>query len=152
VTLEEARVNDIKARAKEAGMTQAQYERFLRGDKARVDQHKDNYEKAKKEVGEETLNLLQDYASKHYPKELVEGMMRTFVQNKDARTAALNHRTQLLNNQVPGMNKTSAGGGYRVSQEDIKKAYAAKEANKGDMKARQHYINLMAAAAEQGAS
>lgn len=148
VTLEESRINDIKTRAREAGMTQTQYEKFLRGDKARIEQHQQNYEKSRKEVGDETINILQDYVNKNYPKELSENMMKTFVQNKDARQAALRHREQILNNTVPGMNKTPALG-YAITQEDINKAYKAKEANKGDMKARDHYVNLLSAQAAQ---
>lgn len=151
VELEATRLTDIQARAKEAGMTQAQYEKFVRGDKARVDQHKQNFENAKKDVGEETMNILKDYVSKHYPKELEDSMMRTFIGNKEARQAALNHRQQLLNNQMPGMGKTPAIG-YRVTDDDIKKAYAAKETNRGDMKARNHYMNLIATKAAQDAS
>ena len=97
------RVNDIQARAREAGMTQAQYEKFLRSDKARLQQNKQNFEKARKEVGEETINLLTDYVNKNYPKELHESMLKTFIANGEARKAALNHRGQLLNNQVPGI-------------------------------------------------
>ena len=150
IEVEESRASALKARAKEAGMTQAQYEKFVRSDKAQAEQRKQNFEKLTKEVGEETLNILKDYVGKHYPKELQENMINTFIGNKEARTAALNHRQQLLNNQVPGMNKTSAGGlGYRVTDADIRKAYKAKEANSGDMKARQHYMNLLSAKAEQ---
>jgi len=149
IEIDTNRVADIQARAREAGMTQAQYEKFLRSDKARLDKNKEHFESSRKEIGEETLNLLNDYVSKHYPKELQDNMLKTFISNKEARQAALNHRTQLLNNRVPGIDKTSALGAYRVSDEDIKKAYAAKEKNKGDMRARQTYINLINARAEQ---
>ena len=54
-----------------------------------------------------------------------------------------------LNNRVPGMDKTSAGGGYNVTDTDVRKAYDLKEKNKGDLKARQNYLNLVAAKAEQ---
>jgi hypothetical protein len=142
------RIADIQARAKAAGMTQAQYEKFLRDDKARVDGRTASFENAKKEVGEETLNILKDYVSKHYPKELEDNMLNTFIGNKEARQAALNHRAQLLNNQVPGMSKTPALG-YAVTDDDVRKAYEAKEKNKGDMKARNHYLNMVAAKAAQ---
>jgi hypothetical protein len=143
-----ARVADIQARAKAAGMTQAQYERFLRDDKARFESRQQKFEEAKKEVNDETVNILKDYVNKNYPKELQDNMMNTFLGNKDARQAALNHRSQLLNNQVPGMSKTPAFG-YSVTQDDVNKAYAAKEKNPHDMKARNHYLNLVAAKAEQ---
>lgn len=146
---EEARINDIKARAKEAGLTQAQYEKLVRDDKRRAENYKSTFENAKKELGEEKVNLLKDYVEKNYPKEIADNMMRTFIGNKEAREAALKHRDQLLSNKVPGMEKTPPATGYRITNEDIRKAYDAKEKNKGDMKARQHYINVMAMKAAQ---
>jgi hypothetical protein len=148
VDLDAQRLTDIQARAKEAGMTQAQYEKFVRSDKQRLDVHQQNFEKAKKELGDESLNILTDYVNKNYPKELHENLLRSFIVNKEARTAALNHRSQLLNNQVPGLNKP-AQGGYNVTQKDVNEAYAAKEKNPHDMKARQAYLNILAAQAEQ---
>ncbi len=148
VELDQNRIADIQARAKETGMTQAQYEKFVRSDKARVDKNKESFVNMKKEVGEQTLNILTDYVSKNYPKELQENMLNTFIVNKDARAAALNHRTQLLNNNIPGMNRP-AQTNYNVSQEDVAKAYAAKEKNPHDLKARQAYLNILTAQAAQ---
>lgn len=151
VQLDQTRIADIQARAKESGMTQAQYEKFVLSDKARLDQHQQSFDNMKKEVGEETINILTDYVKKNYPEPLHDNMLKSFIVNKDARTAALNHRQQLLGNQVPGMNRP-AQGGYNVSHEDVKKAYAAKEKNPHDLKARQAYINVLAAQAAQQAS
>jgi hypothetical protein len=151
IEMDENRIADIKARAKEAGMTQTQYEKFLRSDKARLDQQKQNFENAKKEVGEATENMLKDYVAKHYPPEMQESMLNTFIGNKDMRAAALKHRETLLNTTIPGVSKP-AGGGYNVTNEDIRKAYIAKEKNPGSMEARQHYLNLVAQkAANKGA-
>jgi hypothetical protein len=152
VELDQNRLTDLQARAKEAGLTQAQYEKMVRSDKSRVDAYKSNFENAKKEVGEETLNILKDYVAKHYPKPLQDNILNTFIGNKEARQAALDHRQQLLSNRFPGMEKTAAGLGYRVTDADIRKAYDAKEKNSGDMKARTHYLNLVAAKAEQDRS
>jgi hypothetical protein len=151
VELDQSRLPDIQARAKESGMTQKQYEAFVRADKLRVDKYKSNFEAAKKDVGEETMNLLSDYVSKHYPKELHDNMLNTFIGNKEARTAALNHRQQLLSNQVPGMGKVTPPNAFNVTDEDVKKAYVAKEANKHDLKARNHYLNVLNARAAQQA-
>lgn len=140
---------DIQARAKEAGLTQAQYERLARNEKNRIDAQQQSFENARKEVGEQTLNILKDYITKHYPKELEQTMLNTFIKDKAARQAALSHRDTLLNNQVPGMNKTPPATGYMVTDDDVNKAYAAKEKNRGDIKARNHYLNLLAARAAQ---
>lgn len=147
VEMDSNRLTDIQARAKESDMTQAQYEKFVRSDKARVDKSKETFENAKKELGEANMNILQDYVSKHYPKEIGDGVLRTLIQNKEARTAALAHREKLLNNQVPGV--SNVGGGYHsVSDEDIKKAYVAKEKSKSS-KDIQKYLNLVATQAAQ---
>ncbi len=153
VQIEESRINDIKARAKEAGLTQAQYDKMLRGDKTRVENNKQNFEKVKKELGDETINILKDYVAKNYPKELHENMVNTFIGNKDARQAALNHRDLLLNNQIPGMNKVSTGG-YTVTRDDVLKARDAVEKARGKDKeaAKAHYINILSAQAAQRAS
>lgn len=146
--VEATRIADIQARAKEAGMTQAQYDKFVRSDKARIEASKSSFENMKKEVGEQTLNILTDYVSKNYPKELQDNMIKTFIVNKDARTAALNHRSQLLDNQVPGMNRP-AQPNYNISQEDVDKAYLAKEKDPHNLKKRDAYIGLLNARGAQ---
>ena len=149
--VEATRIADIQARAKEAGMTQVQYDKFVRSDKARLEKNKASFETMKKEVGEQTLNILTDYVSKNYPKELQDSMIKTFIGNKDARTAALNHRDQLLNNNIPGMNRPAIQN-YNVTQDDIDKAYVAKEKDPHNMKKRNAYIALLnARGAEQQA-
>lgn len=149
IDMDSGRLIDIQARAKESGMTQAQYEKFVRSDKDRLERNKQNFENSKKEVGDETINILKDYVNKNYPKELQENMINTFIGNKEARQSALNHRQQLLNNQVPGMNKTAPSISYRVTDTDVRKAYDAKEKNRGDTKARVHYLKLIEAKALQ---
>lgn len=147
IQLDPNRVPDIQARAKEAGMTQAQYEKFLRNDKARVDARNQAFETAKKDVGEQTMNILNDYVSKHYPKELHDNMMRTFIADKNARQAALNHRDQLLNNKVPGFGNPNPPA-YNVTDEDVRKAYAVKEKTKNPRDINR-YLNLVSQQAAQ---
>ncbi len=149
VQLEQNRLADIQNRAKEAGMTQAQYDKFVRNEKARIERSQQGFETARKELGEQTLNILQDYVKGHYPAELSDGIMKTLITNKAARDAALNHRTQLLENRVPGVGSQAYYNANAVTQEDIQKAYAAKDKNPHDMKARQRYINLLEQQAAQ---
>lgn len=146
--IEATRLPELESRAREAGMTQAQYEKFLRSDKSRVETHKTNFEEAKKKLGEEKINLLTDYAKQNYPAEIVDTMVKTFITDEKARNAALSHRDALLKNQVPGMQKTAASG-YHVNPEDVNKAYKAKESNPANLKARAHYLNLIKQAASQ---
>jgi hypothetical protein len=151
VELDANKFTALQAKAKAAGMNQAQYEKYVRNEKAIQVQNQQNFENARKEIGEQDLNLLKDYVNKNFPtysEAMKENLLNTFVVNKEARASALNHRTQLLNNQVPGMNKTPAVG-YSVTQEDIDKAYAAKTKNPHDMKLRNNYIRLLEAKAAQ---
>lgn len=123
------RLTDLQGRAQDAGMTQGQYEKFLRGEKSRIAQQAEAYKAAEKAVGEETLNILKDYVSKNYPKELLESTLQNLVQSKEARQAALNHRDQILNNRVPGINNVGAQG-YTVTDKDVREAYQLKEKSK----------------------
>ena len=149
VELDQNRVADIQARAKDAGMTQVQYEKFLRNEKARVERGQQGFEDARKEVGEETLNVLKDYVKNHYPPSLVDGVLKTLITNKEARAEALTHRARLLGDQVPGVGQPAYVKYNLVTDEDVKKAYAAKDKNPHDMKARQRYINLIEQQAAQ---
>jgi len=151
VELDQNRLTALQARAKAAGMTQAQYEKYVRNEKAVQEQGQQQFENLRKELGEQDLNLLKDYVNKNFPTytdSVKESFLNTLIVNKEARTAALNHRTQLLNNQVPGMNKTPALG-YAVTQEDIDKAYKAKNAQPNNLQLRNNYINLLKARGEQ---
>lgn len=153
VTLEQDRLSDLQERARDAGMTQGQYEKYVRQENARQNAAQSKFEGMRKEVGEETLNILKDYVGKNYPKEFHDNMLNSFIVNKEARQAALNHRSQLLNSQTPGVNKPSAGG-YTVTDEDIQKAYKAKEAARGQhgqAEAQRRYLNLLEARAAQRA-
>lgn len=149
VQLEQNRVADIQARAKDAGMTQAQYEKFLRNEKARIERSQQGFETARKEVGEETLNVLQDYVKNHYPPSLADGVLKTLITNKEARAEALAHRQRLLGDQVPGVGQPAFVKYNAVTDEDIRKAYAVKDKNPHDLKARQRYINLLEQQAAQ---
>jgi len=149
INLDPNRIADLETRAKETGMTQAQYEKFLANEKARIERGQQGFENARKEVGEETLNILQDYVKNHYPASLADGVLKTLITNKEARAEALQHRSRLLGDQVPGVGQPAFVKYNQVTDEDVKKAYAAKDKNPHDMKARQRYINLIEQQAAQ---
>lgn len=142
VELDQNRLADIKSRAKEAGMTQAQYERFVKSDKERLEKSKNHFETAKKELGEDKINLLQDFINKSYPKEIADGIFKTSILNKEARQAIFNQREQSLNNRIPGMERIASQGNYTVSDEDIQKAYVQKEKT-GSVRDIERYMNLL---------
>lgn len=150
VQLEENYSTDLKTRAKEVGLTQEQYEKLVRSEKKRLADTLQRYESNKKEVGEETINVLKDYVSNNYPQELHDDLLRNFIGNKEARQAALKHRDQLLNSSAPGLNKPAVGN-YNVTREDILKARKSVEESRGNAKekAKAHYIKLLSIQAEQ---
>jgi len=119
VQLDQGRLTAIQQRAKEAGMTQAQYEKYIRFEKGAIERSQQGFENARKEVGEETLNLLQDYVKNAYPEALHDGIIKTLITNKEARQAALSHREQMLGDQVPGMGKPAFTKYNQVTDEDV---------------------------------
>lgn len=149
VELDQNRLADIKARAKEAGMTQAQYEKFVKSDKDRLEKMKSHFEEAKKALGEDKLNLLNDFIAKAYPKEIADGVLKSAVTNKAARDAILQQREHALNNRVPGMDRVATPTHYSISDDDIKKAYIQKEKT-GSIRDIERYMNLLTQKASQG--
>ncbi len=149
IALDQNRVADIQIRAKDAGMTQPQYEKFLRNEQARIERGQQGFENARKEVGDETLNMLQDYVKNHYPPSLADGVLKTLITNKEARAEAMAHRARLLGDRVPGVGQPAFTKYNLVTDDDVKKAYDAKDKNPHDMKARQKYLNLIEQQAAQ---
>ena len=87
--------------------------------------------------------MLQDYVKKAYPEKLHDSVLKTLIKDKDARTAALEHRQQLLTSRVPGdIDKPGVGFDYKVNYEDVLKAREAAMSNKGDMKLRKKYLDI----------
>ncbi len=149
VALHDSDIAEAKRLAKESGMTQGQYERFARQQHAKSAKQSEDFENAKKEIGADNLNILQDYVNNTYPEKLRPSILKNLIKDKDARGAAMEHRTQLLNNTVPGMNKTSRPFDHRVTYNDILKAREEHQARKGDAKLKKRYLDLTAAYAHQ---
>ncbi len=149
VALHDADVAEAKRLAKESGMTQSQYERFARQQHAKSAKLAEDFETAKKDIGADNLNILQDYVDKTYPEKLRPAILKNLIKDKDARNAAMEHRTQLLNNTVPGMNKPGRPFDHRVTYNDILKARSEHQAHKGDAKLKKRYLDLTAAYAHQ---
>lgn len=144
VALHEADLAETKRLAKESGMTQAQYEKFVKQTEAKSRSQHETFEAAKKEIGADQLNILQDYVKKAYPEKLHDAVLKTLIKDKDARAAALEHRQKLLNNRVPGMETPGAGYDHDVTYDDVLKAREAHQKNKGDMKLRKRYLDMTA--------
>lgn len=152
LSLHETDVAEAKRLAKESGMTQAQYEKFVRQQEAKSRSLYEATENAKKEIGADNLNILQDYVKKAYPEKLHDAVMKTLIKDKDARAAAMEHRNRLLDNRVPGMDKPGAGYSPDVTYDDVLKAREEHLKAKNDKKKRDRYLALTKAYAHQKAA
>jgi hypothetical protein len=146
--LAEDDLNAIKDMAKNASLTQSQFEALALEHESRAVAKQKAREQAFKEVGEENLNVLKDYVAKSYPEKVAESVLEKLVLDKEAREAALAHRQQLLNSAVPGMNKTSYAN-YQIEYEDVLKARDESQKSPHLVKLRDRYLNLMAQYANQ---
>lgn len=152
VGLADTDFNAIKQIAKNSGLTQTQFDKLAKETAARIaagiEATKKLQEDARKEVGEDKISILKDYVSKFYPTQIGDAVLDNLITNKDARQAAFEHRDQLLQSKVPGMQRVGGGGSYVVSRDDVLKAREEVQKRPHDIKARERYINLTAQVAQ----
>jgi hypothetical protein len=122
VTLHDNDVAQLKAAAKESGLTQAQFERLALKQTDSVKSKVQEFENAKKDMGSDNLNLLQDFLNKTYPDKVAEKMLKEAIKDKDLRAQLLDQRTKMLNSSVPGSNRITSSNYNTVTHEDVKKA------------------------------
>lgn len=151
VTLHESDIAVVKQEAKNSGLTQAQYEKLLRERNARSSSKHQSFEQAKKELGADNINVLQDFLKKTYPEKVAEKLLNDAIVNKEIRESILEQRRLNLNSSVPGANRVSVGGGYAVTEKDIYKARDEVQSSRGKAKveATKRYINLQREFAHQ---
>lgn len=141
-------IDEAKKLAKSTGMTQAQYEKFVREQNQRGANKLQEFENAKKEIGADGLNVLQDYVNKMYPEKNREVILNHLIMNKEARADALQHRQSLLNSAVPGVSGLTPNT-VSVTHDDMIKARDYYQKNKHDMKARSRYLKIQQQLAHQ---
>ena len=144
VNLHENDIAQLKAAAKNSGLTQSQFERLAMAQTQSVQAKLNDFENAKKEVGADNLNLLQDFLSKTYPEKVAEKMLKEAIKDKDLRGQLLDQRTKMLNSTVPGSSKVSTGTYNNITHEDIKKARDVMMNSRGKarVEAQKRYISL----------
>lgn len=152
VTLHDNDVAQLKAAAKESGLTQAQFEKLAKKQTENVQNKLQEFENAKKEVGADNINILQDFLSKNYPDKVAEKMLKEAIKDKDLRTQLLDQRTKALNSSVPGSNKVSMGTYDTVTHEDVRKQrdVMMKSRGKARVEAQKRYIALSSRLAHAG--
>ncbi len=152
VTLHDNDVAQLKSAAKESGLTQSQFERLALKQTENVQSKLQDFENAKKEVGADNLNLLQDFISKTYPDKIAEKMLKEAIKDKDLRAQLLDQRTKMLNSSVPGSGKVSIGSYNDVTHDDVHKArdLMMKSRGKARVEAQKRYVALSGQLAHRG--
>lgn len=152
VTLHENDLATLKATAKESGLTQSQFEKLAQKQTSTVKGKLESFENAKKEIGVDNLNLLQDFISKNYPEKAGDALLKEAIKNKEVRDQILEQRSKSLNSTVPGMNKVTTGNYNNVTHEDVKKAREVMMGSRGRarVEAQKRYISLSSQLAHSG--
>lgn len=138
---------ELVAIAKNASLTQEQFEKTAREMNNRISSSRkaqeDFYNERKSKIGEEKLNLLNDYVEKYYPSYARELMLDKLIKDDAAMSDALKDRDARLNTQAPGLSQGRTGTPERYEGErELREAALAAQKNPRDQKARERYINL----------
>lgn len=142
----QSEVEALKAAAKTANLNQEGFEKLASELAGTRKKEQEVYDAQIKEVGTENVTLLEDYVKKHYPQPIQQTVLKQLIQDKEARSAALEHRKSLLNSRAPGMSEGNAGAdnkpkeGFDGQSELLE--LAEKQARRPhDMKLRDKLIN-----------
>lgn len=152
IELHENDIEDLKNSAKNSGLTQAQFDKLAATQNAKVRGKLESFENAKKEIGADNLNLLQDFIGKNYPEKAAAAMLKEAIKNKDVRDSILAQRTAALNSSVPGSGRVSQGTYGAVNHKDLVTARAEmlKTRGKARIEAQKRYVSLAAQLAHAG--
>lgn len=142
----------LKIAAKQSGLTQTQFEKLALNQDKTVRSKLEAFENAKKEVGADNLNMLQDFLSKSYPEKIAEKMLNEAIKDKDLRNQLLEQRTKALNSSVPGSNRVSIGSYNDVTRKDVLAAREemTKSRGRARVEAQKRYIDLSSKLAHAG--
>lgn len=150
ISLHSDDLNEIKTLAKNTGLTQAQYEKLVKEAQAKTSANVANFENAKKEMGADNINLLQDFVKKHYGDKAGEVLLTKAITDKELRESLMTARSQALNSSAPGNNKVATGN-YFVTEKDIlnKREEMMKSRGRGRVQLQKEYIDLQHKRAHQ---
>ncbi len=151
VALHETDLADIKRIAKSSGLTQAQYDKLVRESHAKTQANHQSFEAAKKELGADNLNLIQEFVKKQYGEKVSDALMKSVITNKDLREDILAQRTAVLNSTAPGMGRAGGAGSYAVTQKDVlaSRDEMMKSRGKQRVEAQKRYVALQHQMAHQ---
>lgn len=136
-------IEGLKLIAKNAVLTQEQFNKTARDMQDRVSKQNQAFEDAKKSIGDEKLIVLEDYVKKNYPAKLHEHVLIKLIKDKEAMNDALKDRDARLNSQAPGMSQ--AGGSVTEKfdgERELKKAAHEYSQDPRDPSKKRRYIEL----------
>ncbi len=154
VSLHDSDVAQLKITAKNSGLTQSQFEKLALAQTQSVQSKVESFENAKKEIGVDNLNLLQDFIGKAYPEKAGQALLKEAIKNKDVRDAILEQRTQALNSSIPGSSRVSTGNYNAVTHADVHKQREVMMSSRGKarVEAQKRYVSMSAQLAHAGQS
>lgn len=152
LALDQDNIKDIKTLAKNSGLTQAQFDKLARETNAKLLSQTQSFEAAKKELGADNLNIIQDFVKKQYGEKVSDALMKSVITNKELRADILEQRKQALNSAAPGMGRATGYGSYTVTQKDVMTAREEmlKARGKARVEAQNRYIAMQHQMAHQG--
>lgn len=142
ITIDMANLENLKSIAKQSGINQESFAKLVQNTAASNEAKAKKFEEDKKSLGDETLNILSDYAKKYYPAKIADHVLKDLITNKDLRESALSHRQQLLNSVIPGSSQTAGGVTYDVTYDDVIKAREAHQKQPSNKTLKDKYLNL----------
>ena len=152
IELHDNDIRDLKDSAKNSGLTQAQFDKLVSVQNSKVKSKFESFENAKKEIGADNLNLLQEFIGKNYPEKAAAAMLKEAIKNKDVRESILAQRTAALNSSAPGTGRVSINNYGTVTHKDVITARAEmlKTRGKARVEAQKRYISLSSQLAHAG--
>lgn len=150
MVLRQNEIQEIEQLAKNAGLTQAQFEKTALDMQARIQSSVNAMIQAKEKVGQDKIAIIQDHIKKHYPESLQEVVFNKVLMDEKARTDILSEREKKLNSEVPGMDKgsTQGSGEKRDGDKELKEAFDAYHKNPSE-RTRKKYLDVVREVGEE---
>ena len=152
IELHDSDLADIKRTAKDSGLTQVQFDKLVHAQNQSVKTKYESFETAKKDIGADSLNMLQDFIGKSYPEKAGQALLKEAIKNKEVRDAILEQRTKSLNSTIPGSSTVNVSNYSAVNHEDVRKAREVMMGARGKarVEAQARYVSLSSQLAHRG--
>lgn len=145
IVIQEDDLADLKRISKASNLSQEHFEKMATQIAERANASREKFEGRKKELGEEKLNVLQDFVKKTYPANVQDAILNKCIEDNDAMSQVMNQRDKLLNSKAPGIDSgnTSSGGNKDAfdGQKEVKEL-ASEYLKTNDPKIRERLINV----------